>query len=519
MSDKATVHQNIIRNTRSNYILIGVRMILGLVTFRLLYTGLSREEFGFWAFLWGVFGTSVILDFGFGLTIQKQVATLSVKKRWEELSQVLTTLFTLYSGLAVLIITGAWLAAPTLVAQLGASPEKEVLFNGVMFWFLVGMGVSFPLGILPEILKGQQKIHIANNLVIGGNVVSFALVVLALKLDMGLKMIVIFAMSALLTPHIFAGILGLRSLPRVQIRFRHFTPRLIGETMRFSASAYLILVSYMILTKTDQIVIGTVASMSAVALYQPAAKIGEIFGFLTRQLANTLQPAAAHLHASGDREGLRQLMLSGTRYSVMLATPLYVFTAAYMAPIARLLTGDSNLERDAMWSAQILVLWAFMFIITHNVYKRIAVMCGEEKQLVFVGLGEAGLNLVLSVGLLHLYQQVASVAFATLVSSLIFGWIFLWPWAANIAKMSPLQLAKQTLARNFLGAIPLLVSILLLRQLSPFSPNHSLFVFFVEASFTGMIGAIGVWKISLSDTDRSFVTQRLEPLNHRLFGP
>ena len=518
MSDKSTVHQNIIRNTRSNYLLIGIRMILGLVTFRLLYTGLSKEEFGFWAFLWGVFGTSVILDFGFGLTVQKQVASLSVKKHWDELSKVLTTLLTLYTGLAIILIAGAWIAAPTLVAQLNPSSENKSAFDAVMFWFLVGMGVSFPLGILPEILKGQQMIHVANNLVIAGNLVSFTLVVLALKLDLGLKMIVISAMSALLVPHIFAGILGLRSLPKVTIHPKHFTPRLISETLRFSASAYIILVSYMILTKTDQIVIGTVASMSAVALYQPAAKIGEIFGFLTRQLANTLQPAAAHLHASGDREGLRHLMLSGTRYSVMLAAPLYVFTAAYMAPIARLLTGDASLEQDAMRSAQILVFWAFTFIITHNVYKRIAVMCGQEKRLVYVGIGEAALNLGLSVGLLHIYQQVASVAFATLVSSLIFGWVFLWPWAATIAKMSPLQLAKETLARNLLGALPLLFSILILRQLSWFSPDNSFLGFLVEASFTGFIGAIGVWKISLTPADRTFVAKRINPIKRRVLG-
>lgn len=516
MSQRGSVNENIIRNTRSNYVLIGIRMVLGLVTFRLLYTGLPQEEFGFWAFLWGVFGTSVILDFGFGLTIQKQVAQLSVKEKWDELSRVLTTLLTLYLGLAVLIIVGGWFAAPIMVNRLDISAENQAAFTTVLFWFLCGMGCSFPLGVLPEILKGQQKIYTANNLVIAGNVLSFILVVTALQLNLGLKWIVASAMGAILAPHIFAGIIGLRQLPEVTLHPRHFTPKLIAESLKFSVSAYLILVSYMVLTKTDQIVIGAVASMSAVAIYQPAAKIGEIFGFLTRQLANTLQPAAAHLHASGDQEGIKQLLINGTRYSVMLAAPLYVFTAAFLEPILALLTGDNALSPDAVRSAHILVFWAFMFIITHNVYKRVAVMCGQEKRLVWVGVGEAVMNLFLSVTLLKLYGLVAGVAAATLISSLFFGWIFLWPWAAKIAQESVWRFAQQTLARNILGSLPLALAVVAIPYLSGWSAQTSLLHFVVLAAVSGSIGLVGIWKISLTDSDRQFVLNKLSPITRRL---
>ena len=58
------VTRNIWRNSISNYVSMAIRMAVGLLMFRMLYQGLSREEFGFWALLWSVFGYGILLDFG-----------------------------------------------------------------------------------------------------------------------------------------------------------------------------------------------------------------------------------------------------------------------------------------------------------------------------------------------------------------------------------------------------------------------------------------------------------------------
>ena len=73
----ATVKQNIWSNAISNYLRTFVGIVVGLVTFRLLYQALPRESFGFWSLLWSVFGYGILLDFGFGFAAQKRVAELS----------------------------------------------------------------------------------------------------------------------------------------------------------------------------------------------------------------------------------------------------------------------------------------------------------------------------------------------------------------------------------------------------------------------------------------------------------
>ena len=55
---------------------------------------------------------------------------------------------------------------------------------------------------------------------------------------------------------------------------------------------------------------------------------------------------------------------------------------------------------------------------------------------------EAALNLGLSIGLIVYYRNVLCVALGSLLSTLVVGWTFLWPWAAREAQMTGWQLAR-----------------------------------------------------------------------------
>ena len=89
------VKKRVIKNAFSGYVRLAVRMGLGLITFRLLYQGLSTdpEQFGFWSLLWAVFGYGILLDFGLAYAAQKRVAQLSVTQDWPQVSQVLSTTY------------------------------------------------------------------------------------------------------------------------------------------------------------------------------------------------------------------------------------------------------------------------------------------------------------------------------------------------------------------------------------------------------------------------------------------
>src|SRR5688572_33203251 len=90
------VKRHIYRNSISNYIFLFVRLGLGAVLFRFIFQKLPAEDFGFWSVLWSMLGYGILLDFGFGFTAQKRVAELCVKRDWNCLSRVLSTIFYTY---------------------------------------------------------------------------------------------------------------------------------------------------------------------------------------------------------------------------------------------------------------------------------------------------------------------------------------------------------------------------------------------------------------------------------------
>ena len=133
---KEELKSHIYRNSISNYVFLVVRLGLGVVLFRLLFKGLSDEEFGFWGLLWSVFGYGILLDFGFGFTAQKRVAELSARKDWDQLSRVLSTIFFSYVGIAAILVLIGFTMSPYIIEVFaGISPENKKSFTLTLTFF------------------------------------------------------------------------------------------------------------------------------------------------------------------------------------------------------------------------------------------------------------------------------------------------------------------------------------------------------------------------------------------------
>jgi O-antigen/teichoic acid export membrane protein len=504
----AELKRNIWRNAASNYLCLGLRLVLGLLMFRMLYRELSKEEFAFWAVLWSVFGYGVLLDFGFGFTAQKRVAELSVHGEWTRLSQVLSTIFFSYVGVGLAIALVGAVSADLIIGFFrDVSADRHTEFRQILVLFFCGLGLAFPLGLFPEMLRGQQRIALANSIFCLGLLLNFILAAMAIHWHWGLRALFLIAMMCTFVPDLVCGFFAFRPLAGVQIRPRHFSRGMVRETMSFSLFAYVTTVSNVLLGKTDQLVISSTIALSAVALYQAGNKVAEIFTSVSQQLPDTFSPAAAHLHARGDRDVLQGLLVNGTRFTVMVATPIYLVCALYMEGLLRLLTGES--VTITFWVGQVLLFWSYTTIVTQSVSKRIYMMCGHEKRLMFLGLGEAFLNLALSIALVLYYRNVLCVALGSLISTFIFGWFFLWPWAAREAKLSGWKLARMVLGPSWLACLPLLALIGFERAIPSLDYRSSVLLLLLESCAALAIAAWGLWRLGLTRLERDRVTSAL----------
>lgn len=414
------------KNTASSYAGVIVRLVFGLVLFRKMFEGLDEAEFGFWALLWSLFGYGVLLDFGFGFTAQKAVAEKTASGDMKGLSRLLATIFWTFVALGLVLLGMMLLVRGPFLRGVEVAGGDMEEFGRAYTVFFIGMGVMFPLGLFAEVLRGLQRIDLANWTSIASTVLSFIGLVWGLEVGWSLPVLMGVNVATAALPGVVALVMALKLLPEVSYSPKWFEWRSVKAQMGFSVAAYLITFSNMLMAKSDQLVIGLVIGVAGVTIYQAGYKMGEMLNMFSVQLQSALSPAAADLKARGDEEGLRELLLRSSRLTMLLVTPCYVLSAVYLESLIRLLTGLEEVPRETWWVGQALLLAIFSSQLTNSCSKRVLMMCGEEKKLLGVSVGDAIGNVGISVALAF-QLGVLGVALGTLIPTLLVGWLVVLP--------------------------------------------------------------------------------------------
>ncbi|MDB6134766.1 MAG: hypothetical protein JWM59_3009 [Verrucomicrobiales bacterium] len=494
----------------SSYSRIVVRIGLGFITFRMLFQGLDADEFGFWSLMWSVFGYGILLDFGFGYAAQRRVAQCLAKGDWEALSHALSTIFFFYFAVAGFIGVVGWAMADSMMHWFNVPAAKQAEFKPATVVFFSGMALGFPLGVFPEVLRGLQKTDTANRIGMIGTIANAALVALALYFNWGLTSVFVIALLCVLGPDLMAGYAAMKAMPEVRLRLSLFRRSDLLSTGKFSLIAWLNMISNLLRNKMDQVVVGGALGLPAVTLYQAGAKAGELFGVVTRPIADSLGPAAAFLYADSRKDSLREMLVNGLRMTMLVAAPLYFGGAIFMDFLVRVLTGLKVPNADVLLVAQVLLFWYFHVSYTHMVFKTMYMMCGQEKRMMWHSIAEALMNVVLSISLTLWLKSIVGVALGSVLPTLLFGWLVLWPWTAKEAGCGKWELLMKTGVRPLLGCVPMIVTGVLCRWLLGGGYGRPEWLpCLAGMAITGVAGLAGIWTISLTPADKAAVLKRL----------
>jgi len=197
----------------------------------------------------------------------------------------------------------------------------------------------------------------------------------------------------------------------------------------------------------------------------------------------------------------------------MVATPLYLLFAFYMEELMHLATGQ-RVAQESFWTAQVLLLWGYITILTQSVSKRVFMMTGHERRLMWLGVGEAVLNLTLSVVLLYYFRNVVCVATGSLIATFIFGWFAIWPWAAREANLNGWKLAQIVLLPAWLACLPMLAVLILARYMTIPNVQTNIYTVAVQGLLVGTLASAGLWFFGLRPHER----ERCSAAVLRVFG-
>ena len=128
------------------------------------------------------------------------------------------------------------------------------------------------------------------------------------------------------------ALLCFRFLPGLRLSHRLIDRTTLREVKGYSVDAFLAMLAGRITVQTGAIVVGGFLTVAAAAHYALAARLVEVAKNFLRSATTTLTPAVSQREAAGDFEGVRRVLLDGTRWVLYLVLPIHIGLLAFGRP-------------------------------------------------------------------------------------------------------------------------------------------------------------------------------------------
>jgi len=319
-----------------NTVLVGTRtLVSGIVALALLPLLIARigpTPAGLFVFASTMTGYFNAVEYGLGMTVTKYVAEHRATGDAAQLGSVLR------ASLVVLIATGLAVGlAITLVAVLagqalfGAPVVRDQATAALLVAAIIGV-LYWPSRMGVSALRGLERYDLCAVIEMAGSLLTFLLIYVATFFTRSVPILTALFGLPLVLEGVSAGVLawphlGLR---RGVGRWRgtHLRP-----TLGFSAGMFLIGISDTLIYESDRAVIATFVGAAAIVVYEIALRPHTAVRLISGLIGSALLSVSARLAAQDRARRLRELVLVGSLYGIVLTIPFVVLVLLLARPI------------------------------------------------------------------------------------------------------------------------------------------------------------------------------------------
>lgn len=316
-----------------NAIFGGLRYVLvapiPFVMTPLILRKIGAGGYGTWAVFLAINGLTSLADLGLVGTLSKFVAEYYAHRDFAALGRVINSGLAVFLGLAAVIGTSLWIAAPWIAGWLfrgSAVARTEVIVLFRLFAIVVAANILTLM--FSSITAGLQRLDITN-LISAGNLFLSAVFSASLLLrGQGLRGLVSgYIVSAVLT--VLAYVFTVRSLlPEISMNPFRFDKQEARKMFGFSFQLYFTQAAVAVNNQIEKIFLAFFVGVAAAGWYDIASdialKIRGAIGFLL----SPMLPAASELSALEDEDRLRELYFRTHKYLALAGIPAACFVAA-----------------------------------------------------------------------------------------------------------------------------------------------------------------------------------------------
>lgn len=400
------------RNVVTSYLSTAVSAVQVLLVTPLLVRGLGTERYGIWSLVASIALFTILLDLGLASATTRYVAHYEELRDRAAAIQAVAVSFWILAGLGVVgLVAGAVLApifpvifsvpgeqvATAVLVLLVAAAGATTIAGGAFQGALAGLMQYSSINLIRIAATVAQATAYAVCIWLGGKLVALGLALLAAT---AAEVIARYVALRHFLP-------GLRLSPRLVER--GFAREMVGMSAWISSTQIATAIRYRI----DTLVVGLVAGVTAAGVYAVGQLLFVAAERFIRPITTGFFPFSAELAGRGDRAGLRDAVVTGTRISLAVAGPLCLAIILVAGPMIDVWVG-SGFE-----DARLVVVYLASALLLAQLSRAGLVMLqgsGNVKAPAAIIWAEAAVNFAFSV-VLGLVFGLTGVALATLVAT------------------------------------------------------------------------------------------------------
>lgn len=391
----------VIRNTLFN--VVGNMWSMAIRFFIAPYTlhHIGNERYGVWAIVGILTGYFGLLDFGLGRSFDKYFAEFYTKRDMERFNTVFNIgliFYLLFSVCSILVVSFGY---PYLMALLGLSLDRISLtvFDETVF-AIIGSVIIFGWGMATSvfgmILIGLQRMDTLNKITISASVFSVLGTIIALEEGYGLRGLVISSGLVAILSSVVTVIAAYQLMPGLRLNPRLVEWQTFRQMFSFGAKLQVAKLANLVTFQLNSLLISRFFHVSLVTPYSFAAGLIGSVRNVVLMLPSAVIPATAELEARNQKEKALEFYDRGTRYLVLIGTPICMFCiVAAPALILAWLGKRYELASEATLLVQLLTLGYYANLST-GVATGVAVGMGKPEYEMKFGVLLAVLSVSLS---------------------------------------------------------------------------------------------------------------------------
>lgn len=316
-------------------------MVIVLVSLPLFLSGLGREQFGLWVLLQtfsAVTGWFALADLGVGIATTRRVAEhLAV-------DDVDGATGALDSALVVFVVVGA--GAFLIVAGVGRAffptwfnvPEDLVgAVRTAAVVYAVQVGLEVLIEGMEAGLEGLQRVDLSRMIdSVRFTAVTAAGVVAALTTE-SLVAVAVASLAATVVATGLGAAVVLRHRPAA-VRPAPTSAHTV-ELLRYGRTVWSLSATGVVHRTMDRFIVGVILGPASAALVDVATQVQNGANAVLSASSYTATSAAPWLRAREAHDRVDELLLRGTRYSVLVTMPFVVLTAVLVGPLVTIWLG------------------------------------------------------------------------------------------------------------------------------------------------------------------------------------